>query len=157
MSVVCILAPVVVSATWPTLSAAIMAAATSLGYTLITRENTTAESEQNTENRVEIQIEQSELVSSQLGRDQRIRVHRDGVTITFARDARGRASLHASSAVGHDTATLRFLGEELAQGVVQHYVHQRLKDGLTEHQFMIVEEEASPDRTLRLKVRKWEN
>ncbi len=157
MSVVCTLAPVVVAATWPAFSAAVTAAATALGYTVLSQASASAsENTQASSKRVEIQIEQSELVSAQLGRDQRICVQRDGVTVTFSRDARGRASLHVEGD-SYDKTTLQRMGEELAHGVVQHYVYQRLKVGLGEHQYMVVEEETEADRTIRIKVRQWQS
>ena len=91
MSAVCILAPVVVAA-WPAFSAAVAAAAVSLGYQVSTEIVVEQEVASGT-NVVNLEIAQSELVTDHLGREQRIRVNRDGVTIVFSRDARGRASL----------------------------------------------------------------
>lgn len=156
MSAVCILTPVVIAA-WPAFSAAVVAAATSLGYQVA---SAAAQHEQVHEearpNKVELQIEQSELVTNQLGRDQRISVSREGVTITFSRDARGRASLCVT---GHSYTDdqLRALGEELSQRVVQKYVYQRLMDEIRARQFMVVEEEVDETNAIRLKVRHWDN
>jgi len=156
MSAVCILTPVVIAA-WPAFSAAVVAAATSLGYQVAAAAG--AEDRVHDEARpgkVELQIEQSELVTDQLGRDQRISVSREGVTITFSRDARGRASLCVT---GHSYTDdqLRALGEELSQRVVQQYVYQRLMDEIRTRQFMVVEEEVDENHAIRLKVRHWEN
>lgn len=156
MSAVCILAPVVIVA-WPAFSAAVVAAATSLGYEVAaekagqreTRAEPTVES-------VQLEIENSEVVTNQLGRDQRIAVARDGVRITFSRDARGRASLCVTGE-GYDKDTLRTLGEELSQAVVQQYVYQKIMDEMRSRGFAVVEETATEDRTIRLKVRHWEN
>src|SRR2546421_9279208 len=93
MSCVCILTPVVIAA-WPAFSAAVMAAAGSLGYTLV--EATQEGEESKPVNSVDLEVPQSELVLDTLHRDQRISVTREGVTVTFARDARGKASLCVS-------------------------------------------------------------
>jgi hypothetical protein len=156
MSAVCILTPVVIAA-WPAFSAAVVAAATSLGYQVAAA--AAQEDQAHAEarpNKVELQIEQSELVTNQLGRDQRISVSRDGVTITFSRDARGRASLCVTGH-GHTDDQLRALGEELSQRVVQKYVYQRLMDEIRTRQFMVVEEEVDENHAIRLKVRHWDN
>jgi len=128
MSAVCILAPVVIAA-WPAFSAAVVAAATSLGYQVAreaANEKQVATAQTNS-NKVELEIERSEVVTNQLGRDQRIAVTREGVTVTFSRDARGKASLCVTGE-GHSQEELRALGEELSQRVVQQYVYQKLMD-----------------------------
>jgi hypothetical protein len=157
MSAVCILAPIVIAA-WPAFSAAVVAAATSLGYQVVSEANAQASSAtaQNKSNLVRLEIERSEVVTSQLGRDQRIAVTRNGVTVTFSRDARGKASLCVTG-TGQDKEELRALGEELSQCVVQQYVYRKLMDEMRARGFNVVEEEVSEDRSIRLKVRHWEN
>lgn len=155
MSAVCILAPVVIAA-WPAFSAAVAAAAVSLGYQVTSEVFAHQEVSNSSTNTVNLEIAQSELVTEQLGRDQRIRVSRDGVCITFSRDARGRASLCVTGE-GLDETTLRAMGEEMSQAVVQQYVYQRLMDEMRAKGFVVVEEQSEVDRTIRLKVRQWEN
>ncbi len=156
MSAVCILAPVVIAG-WPAFSAAVVAAATSLGYQLASEgarpiKRTT---EKKRSGAVNLEISRSEVVTSQLGRDQRISVTREGVTVTFSRDVRGKAALCVTG-TGQDDETLRALGEELSRAVVQQYVYQKLLDEMRSRGFVVVEEETSEDRSIRLKVRHWE-
>lgn len=134
------------------------AAATSLGYQVAAGPNpqAAAQREQVPPAEVQLQIEQSELITDALGRDQQIRVTREGVTVTFSRDSRGRAALCVSGE-GHSEAELRALGEELSQRVVQQYVYQRLLEEMRERQFLIVEEAVDENHAIRLKVRHWEN
>lgn len=154
MSVVCILAPVVIAA-WPAFSAAVAGAAASLGYAVLDgREKEEIESA--APRKVSLEIPRSEVVTGSLGRDQSITVRRGEVIVTFSRDARGSASLCVSGEQLSEEE-LRACGEELAQGVVQHYVYQRLKDEMQNRQFTIVEEEEAADRSIRIKVRHWEN
>jgi hypothetical protein len=156
MSCVCILTPVVIAA-WPAFSTAVVAAAASLGYS--TLDAATAEKVARasaTGPRVQLDIANSEVVTGTLGRDQRISVYRDGVTVTFSRDARGRAALCVTGK-GRTDAQLQTLGEELSRAVVQSYVYQRLKDEMQAREFVVVEEERQEDRSIRLKVRHWEN
>jgi hypothetical protein len=154
MSCVCVLTPLVVAA-WPAFSTAVAAAASSLGYQVVataleeTREVVSSTS-------VQLEIARSEVVTSQLGRDQRIVVARGGVTVTFSRDARGKASLCVTGN-GQSREELEALGKELSQAVVQQYVYQKLTDEMRSRGFIVVEEEASEDRSIRLKVRHWEN
>jgi hypothetical protein len=156
MSCVCILTPVVIAA-WPTFSAAVVAAATSLGYQVVSEASrhghTAAAAERPA--KINLEISQSELVTNQLGRDQHLTVARDGVTVTFSRDARGKASLCVTG-TGQSDEALRALGEELSGRVVQHYVYQKLMDEMRTRGFVVVEEETDANHAIRLKVRHWD-
>ena len=156
MSCVCILTPVVIAA-WPAFSAAVAAAATSLGYVVVDetiKQNQTTVA-QNEGRQVALEISRSELVTGQLGRDQQMRVTRGAVTVTFSRDARGKAAVCVSGA-GHTDEELRALGEELSGRVVQKYIHQRLLDEMRARQFVVVEEETDENNAIRLRVRHWD-
>jgi hypothetical protein len=158
MSCVCILTPVVIAA-WPAFSAAVVAAAGSLGYQIAAGTAGLGKNEaasQNSARKVQLEIENSEVVTGQLGREQKISVTKDGVTITFSRDARGRASLCVTGP-GRSNEELRALGEELSQAVVQQYVYQKLMNEMQARGFNVIEEETNSDRSIRLKVRHWEN
>lgn len=157
MSCVCILTPVVIAA-WPAFSAAVVAAAGSLGYQVAAgaADLKNEAASQNSARKVQLEIENSEVVTGQLGREQKISVTKDGVTITFSRDARGRASLCVTG-TGRSNEELRALGEELSQAVVQQYVYQKLMNEMQARGFNVVEEETNSDRSIRLKVRHWEN
>jgi hypothetical protein len=144
----------VVIAAWPAFSAAVVAAATSLGYQVVA-EGTQEKVKQQQKREIQLDIANSELVMNQLTRDQRISVSREGVTVTFARDERGRASLCVTGS-GHADAALRAMGEELSQRVVQKYVYQRLMDEMRARQFVVVEEEVDESQAIRLKVRHWD-
>lgn len=158
MSCVCILTPVVIAA-WPAFSAAVVAAATSLGYQVASEaaamKNNTGPRQTGSGN-VQLEIENSEVVTGQLGRDQRIVVTKGGITITFSRDARGKASLCVAGE-GHEKEELKRLGEELSQAVVQQYVYQKLTDEMRARGFNVIEEETNTDRSIHLKVRHWDN
>ncbi len=157
MSCVCILTPIVIAA-WPAFSAAVAAAATSLGYTIVEEGITRHQTSQVNQvggRKVNLEIERSEIVTNQLGRDQQIHVARCGVTVTFSRDARGKASICVTGP-GHSDEELRASGEELSQRVVQKYVHQRLMEEIRARQFVVVEEEVDENHAIRLKVRHWD-
>jgi hypothetical protein len=147
----------VVIAAWPAFSAAVVAAATSLGYQVVseTAKHSRTTVALNQSNSINLEIEQSELVTSQLARDQHISVTRNDVTVTFSRDARGKASLCVTGS-GQSEEALRALGEELSHRVVQQYVYQKLMDEIRARGFVVVEEETDENRAIRLKVRHWD-
>jgi len=155
MSCVCILTPVVIAA-WPAFSAAVVAAANSLGYVLVDEAIKQSQKTSQKSNRhVNLEIANSEVVTGSLGRDQQICVTREGVTVVFSRDARGRASVCVSGPSFTDDE-LRGMGQELSQRVVQKYVYQRLMDEMSSRQFTVVEEEVDANHAIRLKVRHWD-
>jgi hypothetical protein len=157
MGAVCVLAPVVIAA-WPAFSAAVVAAAGSLGYQVASEaaKKVGGTSERKQTEAVNLAIPRSEVVTDQLGRGQRISVTREGVTVTFSRDARGQASLCVTGP-GRSEEELRALGEQLSGAVVQQYVYQKLMNEMRIRGFVVVEEETSVDRAIHLKVRHWEN
>lgn len=157
MSAVCVLTPVVIAA-WPALSAAIVSAAQTLGYTLVEHvdEAMAAEAVAEPARRVNLEIQHSEVVTDTLARGRRVTVTRDGIQITFSKDPRGRAALCVSGD-GHSEEELRQAGEELSRRVVQKYVHQRLMEEMKKRHFVVVDEHTLEDETIHLKVRHWEN
>jgi Tfp pilus assembly protein PilV len=155
MGAVSILAPVIIAA-WPAFSAAVVAAAASLGYQVASEaKNQAAAAAQKLAQPVRLEIERSEVVTDQLGRDQHMTVTRNGVTVTFSRDARGKALLLVTG-TGQSQEELRALGEEMSQHVVQQYVYQKLMNEMRTRGFNVVEEEVNEDRSIRLKVRRWD-
>ena len=154
MSCVCVLTPLVVAA-WPAFSAAVVAAASSLGYALASG-SAQSQVEDDQTRKLNLEMAQSDIVTDSLSRDQSITVTRGGVTVVFSRAARGKASLCVSG-IGHTDEALRALGEELSQRVIQKYVYQRLMEEMKARQFVIVEEETDEHNAIRLKVRHWDN
>lgn len=155
MSAVCILAPLVIAG-WPVFSAAVAAAATSLGYEVVSETARALHVPVKQSGVVELDIERSEVVTGQLGRDQRICVTREGVTVTFSRNARGKAALCVTGR-GRTDEALRAFGEELSRAVVQQYVYQRLVEEIRARGFVIAAQETNEDRSIHLTVRQWES
>jgi hypothetical protein len=158
MSAVCILAPVVIAA-WPSFSAAVVAAAASLGYEVASEgsreERVVTPKTEKVAASVQLEIPHTEVVTEQLGREQRISVTRDGVTVTFSRDARGRAALCVNG-TGQEEEFLRRVGEELSSAVIQQYVYRKLMDEMRARGFVVVDEQVNEDRSIQMKVRHWE-
>lgn len=155
MGAVCILVPVVILA-WPALSAAVVAAAISLGYTVAKEEVGQGERRKVDKaiTQVSLEIPNSEVVTGHLGLDRRLTVTREGITVVFSRDARGKAALCVSGQ-GRREEELRSAGTELSQRVVQKYVYQRLVDEMQAREFNIVEESTDARQAIHIKVRHW--
>ena len=157
MSCVCIITPVVV-ANWPLITSAFVSATTTLGYQVAREEVARQRRSQKADavHKVDLEIPRSEVVTSGLERDQKIRVVRDGVSVVFAKDARGKATLCVTGE-RHTDEELRAMGEEISRKLVQSYVYEKLKSEMAARDFTLVEEEVNEDESIRLKVRHWDH
>lgn len=157
MSAVAILTPIVV-ASWPAISAAVAAAAVSLGFT-VAQEVAQAglpQSAEETGRKVTLDVPHSEVVTGTLGRDQRIRMTRDGITAEFSRNSRGHAAVCVTG-TGYSEEQLRSIGEELSGRMVQHYMLTKLKNEMASRGMDLVEETVDETQSIRLRVRHWQN
>jgi hypothetical protein len=156
MGAIVVLTPVVVAA-WPVLAGAIASAAASLGYASVEslREQKSREAAKESKG-IELEVPGSEVVTGQLGREQRIRVTRDGVTITFQRDERGKASLCVLGE-GRSHDELRALGEEMSRRVVRDYVYQQIMSEVRARDYIVVDESVDENNAIHLTVRHWEH
>jgi hypothetical protein len=155
MSCVCEIMPMF-SVDWSVFNQALDAAARLLGFEVVSDAGEIeARAALRRSGQVRLEVSQAELVADRLSRDQRLSVTRDGVTVTFSRNARGKASLCVTG-TGQSEEILRLMGEEMSRCIIQQYVYQRLKDEMRVRGFNIVEEETGANRSIRLKVRRWE-
>jgi len=153
MSAVAVLTPVVIAA-WPALSAAVASAAAQMGFSVL--DELEQEQDLTAVRTVEMEVPHSEVVTGTLGRDQRLRLMKDGFTAVFARDERGHATFCVSGE-GHSDQELRSVGEALGGRMVQQYVLQKLKTELADRGMNLVEETVDQTQSIRLTVRHWQN
>lgn len=147
MSAVCVLTPVVI-ASWPAISAAIAGAAVSMGFG-IERDMAASAPRRRT---VETEIPNSEVVSDELGRGERIVVRRGDVTIEFGQDERGACTVCVTGE-NHSDRELRRIGEEMAGRVVQQFAYHKLISELKNRNFTLMGEEVLADESVRVRIR----
>jgi len=157
MSAVAIIAPIVVSS-WPAISAAVASAAVSMGFTVAREiaQQGVSQDLRTGSNTVTLDVPNCTAVTGTLGRDQRIRLTRDGVQVEFSRDARGRDSVCVTGE-GLSEEQLRAIGDEVASRTVQHYVLAKLKSEMAGKGMDLVEETVDENQSIRLRVRHWQN
>ncbi len=152
MSTVLVITPLII-ANWSVISAAVLGAVGTLGFTAVA-EALHDDLHETRPTRTEIDIEDSEILEAAAGTDQQIVVERDGVRAVFSRDARGALRL-CMEGKGHSKSQLQQIGEELIGRVTQQYVYHRVVTELQEKNKVIVSEEVSADRTVKIRVRNW--
>ncbi|MFO0014143.1 MAG: DUF1257 domain-containing protein [Planctomycetota bacterium] len=151
MSTVLVVAPIVV-ANWSVITAAVTAAVSAAGYTMIQHAHTNL-SEQTSQREV-IDVDNSEILENAAGTDQQIVVQRDGVTATFKRDPHGTLQLCVEG--NHlSKSQLRAIGEDLIGRVTQQYAYHRLVTELKNRGMQIVDEEVTESESVKIRVRNW--
>jgi len=151
MSAFVVVTPIITAA-WPVFSSAIVGAAAALGFSL--KNTSAAETSAKESESVELDIKNSNIVTDSLEKEEKAVFAREGVTVAFKKDLRGRCAISVSG-VGKSRQELREIGSELSRKVVQLYVHGRVVEELKKKGFELAEEEVTEDRTIRLTVRRW--
>jgi hypothetical protein len=151
MSTVLVVAPIVV-ANWSVITAAVSAAISVSGFTMIQHES--ANLSTSTKTKEVIDVDNSEILTNAAGTDESIVVQRDGVTATFQRDPTGGLQLcmegnHVSK------SQLRAIGEELLGRVTQQYAYHRIVTELKNRGMQIVDEEVTETESVKIRVRNW--
>lgn len=152
MSAVVVLAPIVI-ASWPILASAVVAAAASAGFRVV-RNGQPQVKKAAAKNSVDLTMENADVVADSLSPDQKVVVERNGVVVSFSRDARGSFRTCVEGDLSKEE--LQKIGEELSGRVIQQYVYRRLSQELGQNGFSTVSEEKAPDGAIRLHVRRYE-
>ncbi len=150
----CIVLVPVISAAWPVVSTAVLGAAAALGFAATAKKKETAR-QADRQTQVSIEVPGSRNVTDALAHDERLSFVKDGVTVTFARDERGRCGVSVAGE-GRTKQELETVGREFAQQVVQRYAYHRLMEELSRKNFSVVSQEVGSDKTIHVSVRRFE-
>jgi hypothetical protein len=152
MSTVMVIAPIVI-ANWSVISAAVMGAIGTIGFTAV-REHVEEHQRDSNVNRAEIEVEESEILEAAGESGEEIVVERDGVQAIFARDGRGALKVCVEGR-GYSKLELKQIGEELIGRVTQQYAYNRVVNELSDRNMTVVSEEVSADHTVKIRIRNW--
>ena len=149
MSTVCVLTPIVVGS-WPAISAAVLGAAGTMGFTIAGIETDLGQSTRRAT--VETEVPNSEVVAETLARGEKIGIERDGVRIEFGVDERGKCTVCVSGE-GRSKSELRRIGDEVAGRIVQQFAYHKLVSELKNRGYRIDQESVQRDQSIQLRVR----
>lgn len=149
MSAIIVLTPLVV-ASWPAIAAAIMGAASGMGFAVHGPE--LHEERQTRRKKVTTELENSEVFSDSLAAGQKLILTKGDITVEFSRDERGRCSVCVSG-VGHSDRELKKVGEEVAGRVTQQFVYNKLMSELKQRNYRVVDEQVLADESVRVRIR----
>jgi hypothetical protein len=150
MSSVCVLTPIVVGS-WPMISSAIVGAASAMGFAVASG-GVQEQRRVSEENRVEAEVPNSEVVAESMPKGEKLRIERDGVSIEFGLDPRGRCTVCVSGKK-HSKAELRRIGEEVAGRVVQQFAYHKLMTELKSRGYQVMDESVQKDASIQLRVK----
>lgn len=152
MSSVCVLTPMVIGG-WPIIANAVLGAAAAMGFNVVAQSrNQLPEGEQRmARERVEADVPNSDVLAENVTRDQRIVIEKNGVTLEFGVDARGRCTVCASG-VGIGKNALKRIAEEASGRVVQQFAYHKLMTELANRKFRIIEERVEGDDSIQVRV-----
>lgn len=155
MSSVVVVTPLII-ANWSVISAAVMGAAGTLGFSLASAAASGighgSSRSSSTVNRAEIEVENSEVLADAAGTAETMVIKKDGVKATFSRDHRGALKV-CMEGTGYSKAQLREYGETLTGVVTQQYVYHRVVTELKQRHMPIVHEEVTEDHSVKIRVR----
>ena len=158
MSTVLILAPVIIS-NWPAITAAVIGAASALGFVtkqVVQQETQQAQGEeQKAEQAVELELPESQILSEQVATDQQIVVTKGSVQIIVKRDERGRCVVCAKGK-GHSKTELKQIAQQFTEKLTQRFIYDKVVNQLKQKNFQIVNEEVTENDDIRIHVRRWE-
>lgn len=151
MSGICILTPLVV-ASWPAISAAVLAAAAALGYTI--KKTTAGVTSSVLSEEVELVVKNTEAIGESLKAEESLTFEKEGVALTFKKTPSGRCNVSVcGKGLSHEELTRR--GNEFAQKVVQQYVYNKVVSELKDKGFSVVNDKVQEDNSIKIMVRRW--
>jgi hypothetical protein len=154
MGAVLILTPVIIGS-WPAITAAVAGAAAAMGLMVSESvKETVKESQGDTEQTVELELSDSEVLAESMATGQEIVLTKGTIELRVKRDERGRCSVCAKG-TGHSEIELKKIAEEFTQKLTQCFVYDKVMRELKSKDFQVVNEDVSEDESIRIHVRRW--
>lgn len=154
MSAVLILTPVIIGS-WPAITAAAAGAASAMGLMVSeTVKDSINESQGESEQNVEFELSDSEVLAESMATDQEIVLRKGTIELRLKRDERGRCSVCAKGPCQNELE-LKKTAEEFTQKMTQCFVYDKVMRELKSKDFQVVHEEVSEDQNIRIHVRRW--
>lgn len=145
------------------LSPLIMATAGALGYSALTGKKLNhwlqKELTDNIKNfrKVKLPLEDfvTDVVSEEIGREERLDFKKDNIVLTFRKDALGKFFIEITGPRKNSALELRTMGDEFARNIIQQFSHHKIAKELDQRGVHIVGEEVNDNGDIILHTRKW--
>ncbi len=150
MGAVIVITPVLAAA-WPAISASVLGAAAAMGFAQAAAKPSPQTRLQEC---VTLDVKGSQAITDGLAADEKLTFVKEGITLTFAREARGKCSVSAAGQ-GLSREQLESVGRDFTQQVIQQFAYHRLMEELSRQNFAVVAQEIGEDRTIHVQVRRF--
>ena len=148
---------------WPALLPIISAAAGYLGFTKFTgdsendwlRGKITKELEALRTVQIPLGEAALDVVSEEIGRDERLSFKREDIVLTFRKDTRGKFFVEVTGIKTKTSRELREVGVEFMEQLVQLFAHNRIASELDKRGVQVVDESVNEAGEIILRTRRW--
>ncbi len=148
---------------WPALLPIVSAAAGYVGFVKLTgdkhgdwlRGKITKELE--TLRTVQIPLDSmlTDVVSEEVGREERLEFRREDIVLSFRKDARGKFFIEVTGTRTKTRRELETVGTDFASQLIQLFAHHRIASELDRRGVQVVEETTNENGDIVLRTRKW--
>lgn len=156
MSGIVLITPVVAPLLVPMMVSTITSVMGAVGFTAVnSRDSVDEDTKAEEKTRVELKLANSQEVTDTLARGEEFAFEKDGLTVKFTRDIRGRLKVCVEG-VGYSKADLETFGQDLAGRIVQQFAYRRIVEEMKNSKMTIVEQTTDADDNIHIKLRGWE-
>lgn len=148
---------------WPAVLPILTAAAAGLGYKKLTETGSKGwlrgRLNKKLENirRVTISLDEvlTEVISEDIGNEERISFQRDDILLVFRKDARGKFYIDVSGPKTQTALNMKIRGEEFARELIQKFAYHKMIEQMQQRNAVVVEETETENGDLVIKTRQW--
>ncbi|MBN1902014.1 hypothetical protein JW926_11890 [Candidatus Sumerlaeota bacterium] len=97
----------------------------------------------------------TDVVSEEIGREDRLDFKKDNIVLTFRKDALGKFFIEVTGPRKIPTVELQAMGDEFARNIIQQFSHHKIARELDQRGVHIVGEEVNEEGDIILHTRKW--
>lgn len=161
MGMIFVLTPLV-GWTWPALLPLLGATAAALGYKALTdpeqqllRGKKTRQLEEIKRVTLPLDSVLTDVISEDLGAEQRMSFKHDDVVLVFRKDARGKFFVEVSGPASYTGTQLQIRAEDFAREIVRKFAYHKMVEQLERRGATVVEETVEADGRIVVKARQW--
>ncbi|HOE96096.1 MAG TPA: hypothetical protein PLS90_10300 [Candidatus Sumerlaeota bacterium] len=147
---------------WPALLPIVGAVAAAKGYQLLSDPRSPAfqsrlrrELDARRIERVPLDSELAEIISDEIGKEERLIFEREDFVLVFRKDARGKFFIDAMGPRNKTRLDLRLRADEFAREIVRKFAYHRLAEQLLRVNAVIVEEQVDDAGRITMTARRW--
>lgn len=149
--------------TWPALVPILTAAGAGLGYKMLNkageraflRGKTSKQLDQIKRVTLPLDTVLSDIISEDLGNEERLQFTKDDIMIVFRKDARGKFFVDVSGPRKHTKLDLEIRGEEFATELIRKFAFHKMVEQIERRGATVVEEEVKEDGSITIRARQW--